>query len=163
MIEAFASDQQREILLPLLSDMNVKLSFCLTESGLHYNLIAQYLDFLLFSAGSGSDAASLTTRADRDGNRNEYVLNGSKVFISGAGMSDLYLVICKEGSTELISCFMVPLGTTGLSFGQLEKKMGWSCQPTRQVVLDNVRVTEKDRLGPPGQGFKIAMAGLDGK
>lgn len=94
--------------------------------------------------GSGSDAASLQTKAVYDAKTDEYVLNGSKVFISGAGMSDLYLVMCRTGDSS-ISCVVVEKGMPGLSFGAKEDKMGWNCQPTRQVIFEDMRVPAKNR------------------
>lgn len=102
----------------------------------------------LYFAGSGSDAASLSTNAKLDISTNEYVLNGNKVFISGAGMSDIYLVMCRtngDPGPKGISCFIVPKESKGLTFGNLEKKMGWHVQPTRQVSFENVRVPLKNR------------------
>mmetsp|Transcript_151 Transcript_151/g.204 ORF Transcript_151/g.204 Transcript_151/m.204 type:complete len:318 (+) Transcript_151:359-1312(+) len=142
-INLFGTDEQRATYLPRLCNLDIKASFCLTEPG------------------SGSDAGSLQTRADFDTSTGEYVINGGKAFISGAGMSDLYLVMCREASGG-ISCLLVPLQSQGLSFGQVEKKMGWNCQPTRQVLFDAVRVPLANRLGAAGQGFKMAMNGLDG-
>jgi alkylation response protein AidB-like acyl-CoA dehydrogenase len=118
--------------------------------------------YCLTEPGAGSDAAALTTRAARDGDH--YVLNGQKQFISGAGASDLYVVMARTGGEgpSGISVLIVPGDTGGISFGANERKMGWNAQPTRAIVLDNVRIPLGNRLGDDGQGFKIAMAGLDG-
>jgi alkylation response protein AidB-like acyl-CoA dehydrogenase len=104
----------------------------------------------------------LTTRAIRDGNH--YVLNGQKQFISGAGASDLYIVMARTGGAgpSGVSALLVPSKTPGLSFGANERKMGWNAQPTRAVLLQDARVSLDHRLGTEGSGFKIAMAGLDG-
>jgi hypothetical protein len=144
MIDRFGSDTQRKEWLPKLTSMDLIASYCLTEPG------------------SGSDAVAMKTTAVRDGDT--YVLNGSKQFISGAGTSDVYLLMAKtsdEGSRG-VSAFIIPLGTPGLSFGGNEKKMGWNSQPTRQVLLDDVRIPLANRIGEEGHGFKFAMAGLDG-
>ena len=111
---------------------------------------------------AGSDLASLKTRAVRDGD--DYVLTGVKQFISGAGTSDVYVVMARTGDTGArgISAFIVPKDTPGLSFGANEKKMGWNAQPTRQVILDGVRVPAANLLGTEGGGFRIAMHGLNG-
>ena len=112
--------------------------------------------------GAGSDLASMRTRAVRDGDH--YVLNGQKQFISGAGQSDLYVVMVRTGSDGPggISTIVVEAGTPGLSFGANERKMGWNAQPTRAVIFENARAPVANRLGDEGIGFKIAMAGLDG-
>ena len=146
MIDKFGNAKQRQRFLPKMCDLSLKASYCLTEPG------------------SGSDAGSLSTKAVFDPKTNEYVLNGNKAFISGAGMSDIYLVMCRTGGGGPggISCVIVPKDATGLSFGANEKKMGWKCQPTRQVILEDVRVSAENFLGTEGQGFKMAMAGLDG-
>jgi alkylation response protein AidB-like acyl-CoA dehydrogenase len=130
--------------LPKLAAMELIASDCLTEPD------------------SGSDAASLSTTARREDDA--YVLNGSKAFISGAGVSDLYLVMARTGQSgpKGISCFMVEKGAPGLSFGAPERKMGWNAQPTAQVHLDDCRVPAANRIGAEGEGFRIAMAGLDG-
>src|SRR5262249_37877257 len=111
---------------------------------------------------AGSDAANLSTRARRDGNH--YVLDGSKAFISGGGVSDIYVVMARTGENgpRGISCVVVEKGTPGLSFGAQEKKLGWKTQPTAMVTFENWRVPVSNRIGTEGQGFKIAMAGLDG-
>ena len=144
MIDAYGGDDRRRAWLPKLNAMEWFASYCLTEPG------------------SGSDAASLTTRAVRDGN--DYVLNGAKAFISGAGSSDLYVTMVRTGGEgpEGISCFGVEAGTPGLSFGEQEKKLGWHSQPTAMVYFDDCRVPASNRIGAEGEGFRIAMQGLDG-
>jgi len=144
MIDAFGSQAQRRKFLPKLCSMEHFSSYCLTEPG------------------SGSDAASLATRAVRDGDH--YVLNGTKAFISGGGMSDLYVCMVRTGEEGAngISCLAVEKGTPGLSFGAQEKKLGWKSQPTAMVVFEDCRVPVANRIGEEGQGFRIAMAGLDG-
>lgn len=144
MIDAYGSDELRRKHLPKLCSMEHFASYCLTEPG------------------AGSDAASLTTRARRDGDH--YVLDGAKAFISGGGRSDVYLVMARtgEGGPRGISCILVEKGTPGLSFGAQEKKLGWKTQPTAMVMFENCRVPVSNRVGAEGQGFKIAMAGLDG-
>ena len=144
LIDAFGSDEQRRHWLPKLCAMEFLASYCLSEPG------------------AGSDAAALATHAVRDDGN--YVLNGQKQFISGAGASDLYLVMARTGGERPsgISAFVVPADTPGLSFGANERKMGWNAQPTRAVIFENARVPADNRLGAEGGGFKIAMAGLDG-
>ncbi len=144
MIDAFGSQAQRRKFLPKLCSMEHFSSYCLTEPG------------------SGSDAASLATRAVRDGDH--YVLNGTKAFISGGGMSDLYVCMVRTGEEGAngISCLAVEKGTPGLSFGAQEKKLGWKSQPTAMVIFEDCRVPVANRIGEEGQGFRIAMAGLDG-
>ena len=144
LIDVFGSDEQRRQWLPPLCAMDLLASYCLSEPG------------------AGSDAAGLATRATPDGEH--YLINGQKQFISGAGASDLYLVMARTGGEgpSGISAFLVAGGTTGLSFGANERKMGWNAQPTRAVIFENVRVPAANRLGAEGIGFKIAMAGLDG-
>ena len=144
MIDRFGNDEQRKTWLPKLTSMELVASYCLTEPG------------------SGSDAAAMKTTAVRDGD--EYVLNGSKQFISGAGVNDVYVLMAKtsDDGARGVSAFIIPLGTPGLSFGANEKKMGWKSQPTRQVLLDDVRIPAANRIGEEGHGFKFAMAGLDG-
>ena len=144
MIDAFGDDAQRRRFLPELCSMARFASYCLTEPG------------------AGSDAASLRTRAQRDGD--DYVLNGTKAFISGGGVSDVYVVMARTGSDGPggISCFAIEKDTPGLSFGAQEKKLGWHSQPTAQVIFEDCRVPLENRIGPEGSGFKIAMAGLDG-
>jgi alkylation response protein AidB-like acyl-CoA dehydrogenase len=144
MIDRFGSEALRARFLPRLTSMDLIASYCLTEPG------------------SGSDAAGLRTTARRDGDH--YVLNGSKAFISGAGVSDLYLVMARTGEAgpRGISAVLVEKGTEGLGFGANERKMGWRSQPTAQVNFDNCRVPIANRIGEEGQGFRFAMAGLDG-
>jgi alkylation response protein AidB-like acyl-CoA dehydrogenase len=144
MIDAYGSDSQQRKWLPALCKMDVFASYCLTEPG------------------SGSDAAALKTRAVREGE--SYVLNGQKLFISGAGASGLYVVMARTGGEGAggISAFIVPGDCAGLSFGANERKMGWNAQPTRAVSFEDVRVPADNRLGEEGAGFKIAMAALDG-
>lgn len=144
MIDRFGDDEQRHKWLPSLTSFEALASYCLTEPG------------------AGSDAAALKTRAMRDGDY--YVLDGQKQFISGAGSSDVYVVMVRTGGEgpKGISTLVVPRDTPGLSFGANERKMGWNAQPTRAVVFDGARVPVANRLGEEGQGFSIAMAGLDG-
>ncbi|MDI9952044.1 isobutyryl-CoA dehydrogenase [Rhodococcus sp. IEGM 1305] len=144
MIDRFGTDEQRRAWVPGLCSMDQLGSYCLTEPG------------------AGSDAAALSTRAVRDGD--DYVLNGVKQFISGAGTSDVYVVMARtgEGGPRGISAFIVPKGSPGLSFGPNEVKMGWNAQPTRQVIFEDVRVPAANLLGSEGGGFRIAMAGLNG-
>jgi len=144
MIDCFGNDTQRQNFLPRLLSMEHFASYCLTEPG------------------SGSDAASLKTRAELDGDH--YVLNGAKAFISGGGASDIYLVMCRTGGpgAEGISAMIVPKDTPGLSFGKKEKKLGWNSQPTTAVIFENARVPVANRLGAEGAGFRFAMMGLDG-
>ena len=143
-VDRFGSDALRARYLPRLVTMDAIASYCLTEPG------------------AGSDAAALTTRARRNGG--DYVLDGVKQFISGAGASDVYLVMARtgEGGASGVSAFMVDKDAKGLSFGANEKKMGWKAQPTRQVILEGVCVPAASLVGAEGDGFKIAMAGLDG-
>jgi len=144
MIDRFGNDEQRRQWIPKLCTMEHLASYCLTEPG------------------AGSDAAALSTKAVRDGD--DYVLTGVKQFISGAGASDVYVVMARTGDTGArgISAFIVPKDTPGLSFGANEKKMGWNAQPTRQVILDGARVPADNLLGTEGGGFRIAMHGLNG-
>ncbi len=151
MIDSFGAVEQRKVWVPRLAAMDVIASYCLTEPG------------------AGSDAGALSTRAVKHGG--DYVLDGVKQFISGAGASDVYVVMARTGGPEEktgprgISAFVVEKGTPGLSFGALEEKMGWHAQPTAQVVLDGVRVPADAMLGGTdgeGTGFTIAMNGLNG-
>jgi alkylation response protein AidB-like acyl-CoA dehydrogenase len=144
MIDRFGSDELRRRYLPKLTTMEFIGSYCLTEPG------------------AGSDAASLTTSARREGDN--YILNGAKAFISGAGTSDVYVVMARSGAAGAggISTFVVEKGTPGLSFGAQERKLGWANQPTAMVHFDNVVVPAANRVGDEGQGFRIAMMGLDG-
>jgi len=144
MIDSWGTDAQRARWLPKLTSMEMIGSYCLTEPG------------------SGSDAAALRTKAVMDGN--EYVLNGSKAFISGAGASDLYIVMARTGDAGAkgVTAFVVEKDTPGLSFGANEKKMGWNSQPTAVVNLEDCRIPADNRLGEEGEGFRIAMKGLNG-
>jgi len=144
MIDRYGNDAQRQRFLPALVTMEKIASYCLTEPG------------------SGSDAAALKTRAVKDGEH--YVLNGSKAFISGAGTSDVYVCMVRTGEDgpKGISCVVVEKGTPGLSFGKHERKMGWNSQPTAQVIFEDCRVPVENRIGAEGEGFRIAMSGLDG-
>ena len=118
--------------------------------------------YCLTEPGAGSDAASLRTRAERDGDH--YVVNGSKVFISGAGETDVLVVMTRTGADgpKGISALVITADAEGVGYGKKEQKMGWNAQPTRMVTFDNVRVPVANRLGEEGQGFAIAMEGLDG-
>ena len=118
--------------------------------------------YCLTEPGAGSDAASLRTTAERDGD--DYLVNGSKVFISGAGETDVLVVMLRTGAAgpKGISALLVPADAEGVSYGKKEQKMGWNAQPTRAISFDNVRVPVANRLGAEGQGFAIAMEGLDG-
>ncbi|WP_443333785.1 acyl-CoA dehydrogenase family protein [Streptomyces sp. CB02923] len=144
MIDRYGDDAQRTRWLPGLCSMADLGSYCLTEPG------------------AGSDAAALRTRAVRDGD--DYVLTGVKQFISGAGASRVYVVMARTGEEGSggISAFVVERDDPGLSFGANEKKMGWNAQPTRQVILDEVRIPADRLLGAEGDGFRIAMSGLNG-
>ena len=144
MIDAYGAGELRKRLLPDLCSMAKFASYCLTEPD------------------SGSDAASLKTRAVRESDH--YVLDGNKAFISGGGRSDVYIVMARtgEGGPRGISCFLVENGTPGLSFGAKEKKLGWHSQPTAMVILEGCRIPVANRIGAEGQGFKIAMRALDG-
>ena len=144
MIDAFGGEAQRKRFLPKLCTMQHFASYCLTEPD------------------SGSDAASLKTRAERDGDF--FVLNGSKAFISGGGVSDIYVCMVRTGAPgpKGISCVVVEKGTPGLSYGAQEQKLGWKSQPTAMVNFENCRVPAANLIGQEGDGFKIAMAGLDG-
>ncbi|MCB1732303.1 MAG: acyl-CoA dehydrogenase family protein [Halieaceae bacterium] len=123
---------------------------------------ATLASYCLTEPGAGSDAASLRTSAARDGD--DYVINGSKVFISGAGDTDVLVVMLRTGGPgpKGVSALLVPADAPGISYGKKEDKMGWNAQPTRMVTFDNVRVPVGNRLGEEGQGFAIAMEGLDG-
>jgi len=144
MIDTFGSDEQRQKWLPRLTSMDLIASYCLTEPG------------------AGSDAASLKTKAVRDGDH--YVINGAKAFISGSGTSDIYVCMIRTGDEGAggVSCIVVEKGTPGLSFGAIEKKMGWNSQPTAAVIFEDCRVPVSNLIGVEGDGFKIAMKGLDG-
>ncbi|BCW89095.1 Acryloyl-CoA reductase (NADH) [Alphaproteobacteria bacterium SO-S41] len=144
MIDRFGSDELRHRYLPRLATMELIASYCLTEPN------------------SGSDAAALRTRAVRDGDH--YVLNGSKAFISGAGVSDIYVCMVRTGDDgpKGISCLVIEKGTPGLSFGKPERKMGWNSQPTATVDFADCRVPVANLVGKEGEGFRFAMMGLDG-
>lgn len=144
MIDRFGDEAQRAKFVPSLCTMDHFGSYCLTEPA------------------AGSDAGALKMRATKDGDA--YVLNGVKQFISGAGTSDVYIVMARTGDSGPggVSAFIVEKDTPGFSFGANEKKMGWNAQPTRQVICEDCRVPASNLLGAEGQGFKIAMAGLDG-
>ena len=144
MIDAFGDSELRTRLLPRLCSMEHFASYCLTEPD------------------AGSDAASLKTRAVREGDH--YVIDGTKAFISGGGSSDVYVCMVRtgEGGSRGITCLVVEKGTPGLSFGAQEKKLGWKSQPTAMVMFDRCRVPVTNRVGAEGEGFRIAMSGLDG-
>jgi alkylation response protein AidB-like acyl-CoA dehydrogenase len=144
MIDGFGDADVKASYLPSLIPMDTIASYCLTEPG------------------SGSDAAALRTTAVRDGD--EYVVNGSKAFISGAGVNEVYVTMVRTGGPGAsgISCLVIDKDMPGVSFGAPERKLGWRSQPTAQVNFDGVRVPVANRLGAEGEGFKIAMAGLDG-
>ena len=127
-----------------------------------YSTMDKLGSYCLTEPGAGSDAASLATTARREGNT--FILNGSKAFISGGGDTDVYLVMCRTGGKgpKGISCLLVEKGSKGLSFGKKEKKMGWNCQPTRAVIFEDCEVPVENVIGVEGQGFNIAMAGLNG-
>jgi alkylation response protein AidB-like acyl-CoA dehydrogenase len=144
MVDRFGDPALRQRYLPRLTTMALIASYCLTEPG------------------AGSDAAALTTTAVREGD--DYLLTGTKAFISGAGTSDIYLVMARTGGAGAkgVSAFVVEKDWPGVSFGAQERKMGWNAQPTAQVNLEGVRVPAANRLGGEGEGFRFAMAGLDG-
>ena len=144
MIDRFGSRDQRARFLPKLMSMEHFASYCLTEPG------------------SGSDAAALQTAARRDGD--DYILNGTKAFISGGGSSDIYVAMVRTGERgpKGISCLVIEKGTKGLAFGKKEEKLGWHSQPTAAVIFEDCRVPVANRLGKEGEGFSIAMMGLDG-
>jgi alkylation response protein AidB-like acyl-CoA dehydrogenase len=145
MIARFGDADQHARFLPGILSCGTFVSYCLTEPG------------------SGSDAAALRTRAEPAGNA-QYRLNGSKAFISGGGLADLYLTMVRTGddSPRGISCMLVEKGTPGLSFGQPERKLGWNSQPTSLVNFTDCLVPVANRLGAEGEGFRFAMMGLDG-
>lgn len=144
MIDTFGDDEQRRRFVPKLCSMDHFAAYCLTEPG------------------SGSDAAALRTRAVRDGD--SWVLNGTKAFISGGGAADLYVAMVRTGEEGPggISCIVVEKDSPGLSFGAQEAKLGWKSQPTAQVNFTDCRVPAANLIGGEGNGFRIAMAGLDG-
>jgi alkylation response protein AidB-like acyl-CoA dehydrogenase len=145
MISSYGSPEQRDRWLPKILSGEHFVSYCLTEPG------------------SGSDAAALKTRAEPTGD-GHYTVNGTKAFISGGGIADLYVTMVRTGadSPRGISCLVAEKGMPGLSFGAPENKMGWNSQPTAQVMFDNVRIPHENRLGQEGEGFRFAMMGLDG-
>ena len=144
MIDSFGSNELKERFVPDLCSMNKIASYCLTE------------------AGAGSDASNLKTKAKKDGDY--YIVNGTKSFISGGGYSDVYVTMVRTGddSPSGISTLLIEKDSPGLSFGAQEKKMGWNSQPTAQVILEDCKVPVKNIIGSEGDGFKIAMKGLDG-
>ena len=144
MVDRFGNDDVKARYLPSLVGMESLASYCLTEPG------------------SGSDAAALRTSARLDGD--EYVVNGTKQFISGGGVNDVYLIMVRTGGdgAKGISCLLIDKDMPGVSFGAPEKKLGWHASPTAQVILEDVRVPVTNRLGAEGEGFKIAMTGIDG-
>lgn len=144
MVDTFGTENARKKYCPVLATGQKLGSYCLTEPG------------------SGSDAASLKTTAEKKGDK--YILNGTKAFISGAGVTDVLVVMARTGdnSPRGISAFVVDAETTGISYGENEKKLGWNTQPTRFVFLENVEVPAENLLGSEGEGFKIALRGLDG-
>ena len=144
MIDRYGDDAVRAKFVPGLVTGKRIASYCLTEPG------------------SGSDAASLSTKAVRSSD--EYILNGTKTFISGAGWSDVYVIMARtsDDGARGISCFVVEQNAPGLSFGAVEKKMGWNAQPTAQVIMEDCRIPAENLVGAEGDGFKFAMSGLDG-
>ncbi|MBA3676585.1 MAG: acyl-CoA dehydrogenase family protein [Sphingosinicella sp.] len=144
MIDRFGAAAVKQKYLPSMITMERMGSYCLTEPG------------------SGSDAAALTTRAVRDGD--DYIVSGSKAFISGGGENEVYVTMVRTGEDgpKGISCLVIEKDMKGVSFGAQEKKLGWHSQPTAQVNLDEVRVPAENLVGPEGDGFRIAMMGLDG-
>jgi len=144
MIDTFGSQAVKDKYLPDLVPMEKISSYCLTE------------------AGAGSDAASLKTKAVRDGD--DYIVNGSKQFISGGGENEIYVTMTRtsDDGAKGVTCLVIEKDMEGVSFGANEKKLGWHSQPTAQVNFDNVRVPVENRVGDEGEGFRIAMAGLDG-
>ncbi|SKB41247.1 acyl-CoA dehydrogenase family protein [Sphingopyxis flava] len=144
MIDRFGGDAVKGKFLPNLVTMDKMASYCLTEPG------------------SGSDAAALKTTAKLEGDH--YVVNGTKQFISGAGVNDIYVTMVRTGQPgpKGISCLVIEKDMEGVSFGAKERKLGWNASPTAQVILDNVKVPVENRVGAEGDGFRFAMAGLDG-
>jgi len=144
MVTSFGNDYIKQQWGAKLTSGELLASYCLTEPN------------------AGSDAASLKTTARRDGD--QYILNGSKCFISGAGSTELLVVMVRTGEAGAkgISCIVVPSDTPGISFGRKEEKMGWNCQPTRSITFEDVEVPVDNRVGEEGQGFIFAMKGLDG-
>ncbi len=148
MIDRFGGEEIKQRYLPNLITMDTIASYCLTEPG------------------SGSDAAALKTTARRvsDSGGDHYVINGTKQFISGSGVNDIYVTMVRtsDNGAKGISCLVVENGTPGLSFGAPERKLGWNASPTAQVIFEDCRVPVANRVGAEGDGFRFAMAGLDG-
>ncbi len=144
MVDAFGNAEVKAKFLPDLVTMDTIASYCLTEPG------------------SGSDAAALKTSAKLEGDH--YVVNGTKQFISGAGVNDIYVTMVRTGEPgpKGISCLVIEKDMAGVSFGAKERKLGWNASPTAQVIFDNVKVPVENRVGAEGDGFRFAMAGLDG-
>ena len=144
MISKFGSEELKTEWFPQLSSGEKLASYCLTEPG------------------SGSDSASLRTTAKKDGDN--FILNGSKAFISGSGATDCLVLMARTGDSGAkgISCFLIPADLPGIEYGKNEPKMGWKNQPTRLVSLTDVKVSKENLVGEEGKGFKIAMQGLDG-
>ncbi|OWR00280.1 acyl-CoA dehydrogenase family protein [Sphingopyxis witflariensis] len=144
MIDTFGNAEVKAKFLPSLVTMDKIASYCLTEPG------------------SGSDAAALKTSAKLEGDH--YVVNGTKQFISGAGVNDIYVTMVRTGGpgAKGISCLVIDKDMPGVSFGAKERKLGWNASPTAQVMFDNVKVPVENRVGVEGDGFRFAMAGLDG-
>ncbi len=144
MIDCFGGDTVKVKFLPGLVTMKKMASYCLTEPG------------------SGSDAAALRTTARLEGDH--YIVNGTKQFISGAGVNDIYVTMVRTGvdGPKGISCLVIEKGMEGVSFGAPERKLGWNASPTAQVIFENVKVPVENRVGAEGDGFRFAMAGLDG-
>ena len=141
MIDVYGTTEMKEKWLPQMTAFDIFSSYCLTEPD------------------SGSDAQSMKSFAKDEGDH--FVLNGSKAFISGAGSSQVYVVMCKTGEKET-SCLLVEKDMPGVSFGANEHKLGWNVQPTRVISFDDVKVPKENLIGKQGQGFKIALSGLDG-
>jgi alkylation response protein AidB-like acyl-CoA dehydrogenase len=144
MIDCFGSAELKGRYLPHLNNMDKMAGYCLTEPG------------------SGSDAAALQTSARLEGDH--YIVNGTKQFISGGGVNDVYVTMVRTGvdGPKGISCLVIEKGMEGVSFGAPERKLGWNASPTAQVIFDNVKVPVENRVGAEGDGFRFAMAGLDG-
>ena len=144
MVSRYASEELKAEWFPQLSTGEKLASYCLTEPG------------------SGSDASSLRTTAKKEGEN--YILNGSKAFISGSGVTDCLVLMARTGDegAKGISCFLIPADLPGIEYGKNEPKMGWKNQPTRLVSLTDVKISKKNLIGEEGNGFKIAMQGLDG-
>ncbi|RIA22453.1 hypothetical protein DFO61_3139 [Ectopseudomonas oleovorans] len=144
MLASFADQALKDTWLPGVISGQSLASYCLTEPD------------------AGSDAANLRTRARRDGD--DYVIDGSKCFISGAGSTDVLIVMARSGEdgAKGISCFLVPADAPGVRYGRNEDKMGWKAQPTRTITFEGVRIPASNRIGPEGEGFVYAMKGLDG-